>query len=199
VFVLAGLLIMLVCGIHIFNLQGPQLSWANFSYIIGDTRLLNFAMGTVAYLIFDSSKNKICLSASLVVVISVLLLLITMAMIHLKFPKFISNSIPAFLLLLVFLFMDSFALVRKWTKSIVFVGDASYSIYLTHFYFAFFKFKILFLMDKMIVDKVLLINIVDAILFSGSMVFGCCFYLLVEKPITSYFSKMTKTLVLRSR
>lgn len=52
-------LFALVITVRTLGLQGPQLGWVNFSFIIGDTMLINFGLGIVTYFIYDSFKNSV--------------------------------------------------------------------------------------------------------------------------------------------
>ncbi len=192
IYFLIAILALLVSSIRLFGIQGPILGWVNLTYMIGDTLLLNFALGCLSYIIYSSLKNKINFDLWQSIALLLVLTFLTMALIHYKLPKFISNGIPAFIIIIIFLFTKNSSTQNHWLKKIVFVGDASYSIYLTHFYFAFFKLKILSFIGQLIENRIILINLVDVVLLSMAIVFGCAFYYFLEKPIIYHFSKIIK-------
>lgn len=183
-------LIGLVFIVQLFNLQGPQLSWVNFSYIIGDTMLINFALGMASYFIFEKYKDKFRIDIWKGIGLLVAFSLISMVFIYFGYPRFIANGIPAFFIILAFLFIDNRSIANSSLMSrLTFLGDASYSIYLTHFYFAFFKLKVIAFVGNFIVNQNLLVNLVDIVLLSLSITAGYLFYRWVEKPLIRYFSK----------
>lgn len=185
-------LVSLVVTVRLFGVHGPQLAWVNFSFIIGDTMLLDFVLGIVSYFIYQKFKNKVNFSITQSLFMLVVLCFITMVLIYLKYPRFISNGIISFLIIVIFLFTNNSTMESNWVKRIVFIGDASYSIYLIHFYFAFFKLKIIAYAGRFIHDRDILVNTVDIVLLISAIVAGCFFYIIIEKPIINFFSKRIK-------
>ncbi|HIB8180974.1 TPA: acyltransferase family protein [Elizabethkingia anophelis] len=80
----------------------------------------------------------------------------------------------------------------NWVNFSYMIGDASYSIYLIHYYFTFFKFKALELVDYNASMNTVLLNTVDIIMFILSIATGCLFYVFIEKPIVNFVSKKVK-------
>lgn len=113
-------------------------------------------------------------------------------LIHFDYSRFVAYGIPAFFITVIFALTDNKTIKGKIMRGAVFIGDASYSIYLTHYYFAFFKPKLLLIGTHFSFNKEIFLNITDMMFFLLSIISGCLFYLYVEKPIISYFSNKTK-------
>lgn len=188
--ILTTLVLLVICT-NIFELNGPRLSWVNFSYIIGDYQLINFALGIVLYFIFQKTKSfsfSIGKGMSILIISSIA----SMVMIYLKVPGIISNTIPAFIIVSTFLFIKNEEFETSFWNKILFIGNASYSIYLTHFYFAFFKLKAIAFVGRFFSDRTLTINSVDILFLIGAVVFGGIFYQLIEKPLVRKISTVIK-------
>lgn len=184
-------LIIIVSLVNILGAQGPRLSWVNFSYIVGDYQVINFALGILLYFIYSKYKDRsIGLKTGVGVII--LMSLISMIIMYAKLPHYISHPIPAFVIVSTILFVRNDALGSAFWKKIIFIGNASYSIYLTHFYFAFFKLKVITFVGRFIANRDLLVNAVDIVLLAGAILAGCAFYLLIEKPIIKRVSVWTR-------
>ncbi|SDL39816.1 acyltransferase family protein [Pedobacter antarcticus] len=180
----------LVLIVNVFGFKGGQLRWVNFSYIIGDTLLLNFVLGIICYFIYIELKDRIFLnyfhSLLLLAILSVLAAYLNTLD---SLPRIISFGLPAFVIVSFFTLTRN-NLNNSWLlKKIVFIGDASYSIYLTHFYFAFFKPKVLLVAKHIDLEFNVLINIIDVLLLVGAVACGCLFYIIIEKPIIKYTSR----------
>ena len=186
--ILTGLVIV----VRALGLQGPQLGWVNFNYIIGDTMLINFAFGIVVYYLYERFKNKVQISIRFSILWLLLLSFIAAVLIYFDFSRFVSNAIPALFITAVFTLTDNGTIRGKLMNRAVFIGDASYSIYLTHIYFSFFKPDILSLGNYIPISVDLYRNLVGIISLILAVIAGSLFYLWVEKPIINYFSKNTK-------
>lgn len=178
--------------VYLLNIQGEQLNWVNFSYMIGDARLLNFASGIVCYYLYMHFRGKIDFHINTGIVLLLIISFITAVLIYLKLPHFVSRGLPAIAIIIVFSLIDNTSLSSPGIRKIVFLGDASYSIYLIHYYFTFFKFKALELVDYSTSMNAVLLNTVDIVMFISSVVAGCLFYAFVEKPIVNFVSKKVK-------
>lgn len=189
---LALLLTGLVIVVRTMGLQGPQLGWVNLNYIIGDTMLINFAFGIVVYYIYEACKDKIKLSLGFSIGWLLLWSFIASVFIYFDFSRFVAYGIPAFFITSAFTLTNNNSIKGKWMNKAIFIGDASYSIYLTHIYFSFFKPKILLLGDYLSISADLYRNLVGITSLILAVVSGCLFYLWVEKPIINYFSKRMK-------
>lgn len=178
--------------VYLLNIQGEQLNWVNFSYMIGDTRLLNFASGIVCYYCYMHFKEKISFHINTGIVLLLIVSFITAILIYLKLPNFISRGVPAIAIIIVFSLINNTSLNNYGMRKLIFLGDASYSIYLIHYYFTFFKFKALELVNYNASMNTVLLNTVDIIMFILSITAGCLFYVFVEKPIVNFVSKKVK-------
>ncbi|AKH95640.1 acyltransferase [Elizabethkingia anophelis] len=178
--------------VYLLNIQGEQLNWVNFSYMIGDTRLLNFASGIVCYYFYMHFREKISFHINIGIVLLLTVSFITAILIYLKLPNFISRGVPAIVIIIVFSLINNTSLNNYGMRKLIFLGDASYSIYLIHYYFTFFKFKALELVDYNASMNTVLLNTVDIIMFILSIATGCLFYVFIEKPIVNFVSKKVK-------
>ncbi|MED4224246.1 acyltransferase [Neobacillus cucumis] len=146
----------------------------NFEFLLGSL---------IAYLII----NKRLTSAKVTIIVSILLLTvswITAFNYNIGPYRLLFWGIPSALLLYGLVIRD-ITLNKKTPKFLVFIGDASYSIYLTH-----------------IVGLLFLIKLLDSINVSTSTIYyilpvcvviivtaGCFFHILIEKPILRAFRK----------
>jgi peptidoglycan/LPS O-acetylase OafA/YrhL len=185
-------LFLLVVLVQLFDYQGEKLHWVNFSYIIGDPLLLNFGMGIVSYFIFERFKDKFVINLYQGYLCLFLLSLISIFLIYLQFPRLVSNGIPSFLIILIFLFIPNSQLSSSFSKKLIFIGNASYSIYLTHFYFAFFKPKIYEIGGNYSLNESVVVNSYGIFSLISSIILGCIFYVMIEKPIIHFQEKRYK-------
>ena len=173
---------------NILELKEPRLAWINLMYILGDTQLLNFAAGILVYLIYDWLKDQIAIKISNSILLFILISFIIIVIIWQKIPHAWFSLLGDFLIILV----ATLTPIKNANNSILikllFVGDASYSIYLTHFYWAFFKPKILALLGLFIANQIILINVTGIFCVVGAVITGCIFYMLIEKPIINFFT-----------
>lgn len=190
------LLSCIVAATHLFNIQGEQLGWVNFTYIIGDTLILNFVLGIVCFYSYQALKEKIRMPVFFTL-LCLLVLTVLAAYLHsLDLPRFIAFGLPAFITVFLFTCTRNNGSKSRAQQAIIYIGDASYSIYLTHYYVVFFKPKVVGLHRFFHVEPSLFINTVDVLLIGIAVVSGCIFYNLVEKPIIKYVSyRLTKKLV----
>ena len=138
-FILTGVVLL----VNLLGMQEPQLGWVNFSYIIGDFRLLNFASGIICYYLYIYFKERINLHINVSIILLLLISLIAAVLIDIQIPHFVSRGLPAMAIIIIFSLTGNASLTKPVMQKLVFLGDASYSIYLIHFYFTFLKFKAL--------------------------------------------------------
>ncbi|SEG73423.1 acyltransferase family protein [Sphingobacterium lactis] len=186
--IIGGILVSMVIIVQALGIQGPQLSWANFSYIIGDSLLVNFALGIIVYYIYERYNGKININIFWALLFFTIICGVSITMIYFKIPRFLANGIPAFLAIIVFVFVKNSWFQGRLGRKLVFIGDASYSIYLTHFYFSFFKPDFLSLGKIYIKNESFLINFVGISCMIGAILGGCLFFTFVEKPLIKVFS-----------
>jgi len=95
--------------------------------------------------------------------------------------RFYLYGIPAFLIVLGLINSPNLEL-----RALLFLGDASYSIYLIQFFAISFFYKVIQIKSINLNGDLLSIAAL-----SFSVAFGCLFYVFVEKPITKFFKKMS--------
>lgn len=182
-------LFLLVVSIRIFNLQGPQLGWVNLNYIIGDTLLWNFGLGIVVYYIFIKLKDCVQFNIQSGLFFLVFLSTIAAALHSYGSPRFIAFGIPAFIIVSMFTLIKNYAGESTILKRLIYIGDASYSVYLIHYYFVFFKPKVLLLERFFNIGSNVFLNTVDILLVIGAIAGGCLFYIVIEQPIIKHLSQ----------
>ncbi len=178
-------ILTIVFYVQVFNFQGPKLGWVNFSYIMGDPLLLNFSLGIISYFIYERFKNDLRISPYLGLVGIIAISLLAAYLIK-SYPddRFYAFGLPAFILVLIFLFIPLNE-HSYLTKKMVLIGDASYSIYLLHYYAAFFKPKVMLINNFLNMNLDLYLNLMDISLLLSSIIIGCIFYLKVEMTIVN--------------
>ncbi|MCL1675689.1 acyltransferase family protein [Elizabethkingia meningoseptica] len=187
-FILTGIVLL----VNLLGMQGPQLGWVNFSYIIGDFRLLNFASGIICYYLYIYFKERINLHINVSIILLLLISLIAAVLIDIQIPHFVSRGLPAMAIIIIFSLTGNASLTKPVMQKLVFLGDASYSIYLIHFYFTFLKFKALKMAGNHFFSGEILLNTVDFTMFISSVIAGCMLYVFIEKPIVNFVSKKVK-------
>ena len=188
IILLVAIVSSMVILVNILGLRGERLKWINFTYMIGDTLMINFILGAIIYLIFDKLKStnfKIDIKFSLIIFAIVLVLVALTIKYGLEARRLIRFGIPAFLVVLLFV-KTSISNSNIFYKLLLIIGDASFSIYLTHYVFS--KFKELF-MKKVFDFNMLEINIIDFLLIILAIISGIIFYKKVEKPLGFYLNK----------
>ncbi len=177
-------LFLLVALVRLLGIQGPQLMLVNFSYIIGDTILFNFAFGMILYLIYAKMQGKTFFNIWQSLGILLLLTFIGASLIYLKMPRLLSNGVISLFIVFVFIFTNNFNLEdNKFLKWAVFLGDASYSIYLTHFYFQYFKQDFYNIAAPLNLDRSVMVNSIGILSVIFAVICGSIFYVLIEKNI----------------
>lgn len=178
----SALLIAMVLGVKMLSIQGYQLGNVNFSYMIGDPLMINFAMGCIFSQVFDRLKNikiAIPLASLMIGVIFVLGMWLSSK----GEPRFFSFGLPAMLIVFLFSVMDSSE--TKTYKLLVYLGNASYSIYITHFFIEVIAGVIFY---HSAVNK----DLYGIALSIICLIIGCLFYSLIEKRVTKLMHNFEK-------
>ena len=176
----SSLLIIMVLGVKALSLQGPELGMVNFSHMIGDPLMINFAMGCLfsqLFLKLQHFRISILVSSLLIGAIFVFGMWLSAE----GAPRFFSFGLPA--LAIVFLFSVMKPSEKKSYNLLVYLGNASYSIYLTHFFIEVCG-GIIFYHSK--INK----DFYGITLSIVCIVCGCLFYSIVEKRITKAIQKV---------
>lgn len=172
-------IVAMVSLVNIFGIKGERLQWSNFQYMIGDTLLINFVIGCVCFLVWR--KYARALFGFWTAVGSTLVLtLVSQWLARHGYPRIIALAIPACAIVLTFLNVSFKA--TKLTNHLVFLGTASYSIYLVHSLLASLKYLAF---GKYFQEN----DLTGLLLTTGAIAFGYVFYTLVENPITRALSK----------
>lgn len=156
------------------------------NYVFGNTLIIEFVYGVIIAKIYlldkEIIKNK---NWVFIFYISIILYILTLFIpiehgSNINPYRFIYWGIPAFILVLSCVFLN-----KKYSKSLpislIFIGDASYSIYLTHVAITLpisnKIFSVLGLNDYLYFDFYILILVLV------SVAFGSLFYLIIERPL----------------
>ncbi|KGE14149.1 acyltransferase family protein [Sphingobacterium deserti] len=188
---IVGLAVLAIVGMYqLFNLQSSQGGWVNLSYILGDTLMLNFVLGIVCFRLYELWHRAVNLDIfSAFIVLLAVSILAAYLYSECKFPRFVAYGLPAFIVVSFFTLTQKGFAGNRIISKIIYIGDASYSIYLTHYYFAFFKPKLISSSTYFNVDFDVFLNALDFLLVIGAVIGGCLFYNRVEKPIIRYTLK----------
>lgn len=175
-------IVLLVTLVNLFGLKGDRLQWSNFQYIVGDTLLFNFVIGCVCYFVWRKYGRALF---SFWTALGAALLLTVVSLVLSKFglPRILSLGLPAGIIVLVFLFAEFEN--RSLTKPLLFLGSASYSIYLIHALIAHWK--------HLFIGVAALENDLTGLLLTGlALACGCIFYVVVENPISRVLHERSK-------
>ncbi|MFZ4261915.1 acyltransferase family protein [Sphingobacterium sp. HJSM2_6] len=179
-------LVLTISLVNFFKLQGPRLSWVNLSYIMGHLKVLNFASGMLIYKIFIKIKQKDLFNITqwTLIVLFSSFILIRLHTLELS-NDYIKVSFVFIIILVTTLTKNDFS-KHKFGRILLLLGNASFSIYLTHFYFAFFKPKVLLIGNYLPFNNEITLNIIDFGLLGSALIAGIYFYQLIEKPMTKF-------------
>jgi exopolysaccharide production protein ExoZ len=174
---------MLITSVVLFTFYfppQPRFGWINIGYILGDNLLIDFGMGCVLALIYEkiNISKRINFSLFLFAVVAV----IYISLIHINGARIIKFGLPA--LLIIALAIYSRAGDGVIYKALHVIGDASYSIYLSHLYFA------LAMHNSVNIKNVSSMSAEFAtVVFTLMCIsFGIFINLTIEKPIMKYIS-----------
>lgn len=173
---LAVALIFIFSVSHLIIGYGPRLAWVNITHIIGDPLILNFLIGSlIAHFgrrfvdTFASAGAKYSAVALSILVCAVGYYVFT------GYPRIIKFGIPAMIVVA----LSCVCSVRRGrlNDALVYLGNASYSIYLTHI----FAFELTGRAAALFGGNPFLVFGTIIIL---ATLLGCAVYSLLEKPIT---------------
>lgn len=173
-----AIMVGMVVLVQTFRLQGAMLGWVNITYMIGDSLMINFALGCVAFLVYSKVKNvsiKPSLSACMIA------LLIAIGIINAQHQAYrlFSFGITSFAIVMIALYTKIPDIEKSRAEKVgVYLGNASYSIYLFHLY-------IVFASEKVYSVVPLQKDITGAIMSLVAVLIGCVFYSYIEKPMNS--------------
>lgn len=177
-----GFLMLMVITVDSFSLRGPELGSSNFSFMVGDPLMVNFAMGCLYAQLFTKLQH-IKISIPLATILIFAFFILGMWLNEYGIVRFVSFGLPAMAIVAVFSLMESSE--SRFYQTLVYLGNASYSIYITHF---FIQVCALVIFAHRAYNK-------DAFGIGFSIVAviaACLFYSLIEKRIISAFHKRSQ-------
>ncbi|WP_369790782.1 acyltransferase family protein [Rouxiella sp. WC2420] len=174
-----GFLVLMVVTIDGFSLQGPELGASNFSYMIGDPLMINFAMGCLYAQCFNK-LHQVKISIPLATIMILAFFILGMWLNEKGIARFVSFGLPAMAIVIIFSLMDASG--SRSYRLLVYLGNASYSIYITHF---FTQVCALILFSHMNINH----DLYGIIFSMVSVIAACIFYSLIEKRIILAFQK----------
>lgn len=175
-------IVLLVTLVNLFGLKGDRLQWSNFQYIVGDTLLFNFVIGCVCYFVWRK-YGRVLFSFWTALGAALLLTVVSLVLSKFGLPRILSLGLPAGVIVLVFLFAEFEN--RSLTKPLLFLGSASYSIYLVHAVIAHWK--------HIFIGWAARESDTTGLLLTGlALACGCIFYVIVENPISRVLHERSK-------
>lgn len=169
----------------LFTGEHQRFGWVNFGFIMGDSLMLNFAAGCIIALIYEKINN-LNLNAMLFIVLSILIFRLALVELdgNLRIIKF---GLPAMALIVIAIACSSYNGIFSETLKII--GDASYSIYLSHIYLTFVFH------DMKDLNNNWWITLYSSYLFVvASALLGIFIYKSIEKPINNHLKGTNKAL-----
>lgn len=175
-------IVLLVALVNLLGLKGDRLQWSNFQYIVGDTLLFNFVIGCACYFVWRKYGRAI-FSFWTAITAALALTIVSLGLSKFGLPRILSLGLPAGAIVLVFLFAEFEK--RNLTKPLLFLGSASYSIYLVHAVIAHWK--------HLFIGTSAHENDVTGIFLTGiALAAGCIFYAVIENPISRVLHERVK-------
>ncbi|EKK7725623.1 acyltransferase [Cronobacter sakazakii] len=169
--------------VWIFNGKYDKQGWVNLGYILGDQLLLNFAAGCLIALFYK--KINVNWNINFYIFLVCTLTLLYMALHEIQNVRLVKLGIPSFLIIIIAIF--SRPANDFFYRLLYLIGGASYSIYLSHLYWAELKALAL----KLYGHNDMVFYWSSSVLAIVSIAFGIIFFKLVEQPIADYFRKMS--------
>ncbi|MFG0518149.1 acyltransferase family protein [Kluyvera intermedia] len=183
-----SLIALMIVISHTYLPPQERGNWININFIIGDKLLINFAAGSLIALIIGWINIPYRLSFGIFLAISIVL--VSVALFVLTGDRIYKFGIPA--MILIFLASMSSKGNGVIYKSLHSLGDASYSIYLSHIYFTFMIRDVMHINSSSYIQSCIAITI----LTSMSVAVGYFVNRSIEKPLIRYFSN--KSTVIRN-
>lgn len=179
--------LLIASSIFIFShlMEFPRQNRSNLGYILGDHIMLDFAAGCVLALLYR--KVKIRVSA---IFFFGAVIFITWAAFRLKMPtKYLDFLFSASIVLFAVISYPAQGLIKSCLMKI---GDASYSIYLSHIYFVYLLLELVEGKGNTNFHYI----IISISVLALSIVFGLAIHRFIEAPLINH---LKSTLILRRR
>lgn len=188
--IVCGAILSSIIIARFFDSQ-PRLWWVNLPYIAGDTLMLNFATGCVLGCLHQFYGSRIRLDLVVFLICFIALTALSHYLFwYLKQPRLISFGIPS----VVVIFLASITTQGDGVlfKAFERLGDASYSIYLSHYY-------LVVLLEKVFIPSIPDLNklrVISIIMACIAVIIGMLIHRLIEVPL---LGKTKRYLVTRQR
>ncbi|ELY3737942.1 acyltransferase [Cronobacter sakazakii] len=178
---------MLLFSVYLFSFYlapQPRFGWINLGYILGDSLLIDFGMGCLLAILYEKINYNKRLAFPLFVALT--LGVIYASLIYITGPRIIKFGLPALVII-------TLAIYSSHGHGVIYkilhvIGDASYSIYLSHLYFAWAMHNSVNTKDIASIDAE-----VATLLFTGMCIaFGIFINITVERPIMRYVADRKK-------
>jgi peptidoglycan/LPS O-acetylase OafA/YrhL len=161
-------------------MEFPRQNRSNLGYILGDHIMLDFAAGCVLALLYSKIKIRVRAIFFFGVVI-----FITWAAFRLKMPtKYLDFLFSVSIVLFAVISYPAKGLVKTCLMK---VGDASYSIYLSHIYFVYLLLELVEGKGNTTFYYIILSISILAL----SIVFGMAIHRFIEAPLLNYLKALT--------
>lgn len=174
-------IVLMVGFVNLLGLKGERLQWSNVQYMVGDTLFFNFLIGCICYVLWRRYKRTL-FNFWTAIGSAIVLSGLALALDKVGLPRPISFGLPASGIVLIFLFAEF--KMRSVTKVLLFLGSASYSIYLVHALISHWKYLV-------IGGDVNQNDLTGFLLTAAAAAAGCIFYVAVENPISRLLHKPT--------
>lgn len=167
------------------GLNSERRGWVNLGFILQDSLMVNFAAGCIYALLYPKLKEFISIKTPIFYISTFALLYIGLFSLSGN-PRIISFGIPAFFIIVC-------ASLSQSGKSALsnfmhLIGDASYSIYISHIYFAHLLNDVI---ERNHNDKDVAI-VMSFALISISVIVGIFIHKNIEKPSIAWLKQKTK-------
>lgn len=182
IYTVMALIVLLVALVNLLGLKGDRLQWSNFQYIVGDTLLFNFVIGCACYFVWRK-YGRVVFSFWTALTAAIVLTIVSLGLSKFGLPRILSLGLPAGAIVLIFLFAEFEK--RNLTKPLLFLGSASYSIYLVHAVIAHWKHL---LIGTLAHEN----DLTGVLLTCAALAAGCIFYVAVENPISRILHQQSR-------
>ncbi len=173
---ISAIFISVILLVKFFNLTSP------FSLMVGNYIVLEFLIGIYLGLLYQ--KNMMLLNYWFWIFISTLLIFSNIFIMYDSEYRVITTGIPCALLIYAMLSIEKNKKDYSFNRWLFLLGNASYSIYITHIFFYKGTIKVIYrLFGEINPDVIILISVLLSILG------GFFIYLTIEKPMYLYMNK----------
>jgi peptidoglycan/LPS O-acetylase OafA/YrhL len=157
---------------HLFG-HPDRDNWTNIAYMIGDPLVLNFLFGAFLALLY---KRRPLVVTHKPAALCAMAVLVVVALYALEGPRLLVLGLPALAILAL---TAGYEVERNPVNdALVYVGEASYSIYIVHIF-------VYFLTGKIAKVAPLPVDVTGILMSLVAVGFGCLSYSLLERPLSN--------------